>query len=230
MRRRLLGLTLALLALGAGCGLWGRLSPITFQLPRRTFLLATDDSQWKSPPHGFSMGIDCATPDDCCLSADSQPPSCAQFPLVCASGRCAVEFPLQAVALVDFAHDAPELAQARGQVPAEVTLESLDYTVASDLNVALPEVTLYVAPESVASADSGQAHRLGVVPLTNTGFQGNGTITLDADARRAFEALARDLQTPFHLIAATTIMIRSGSPAPSGQVELSVTGKVTVKF
>jgi hypothetical protein len=228
MRRRLLALTL--LASAAGCDWLSGTPPISFPLPERSFVLATTNSQWQTPPGAFAMPVECSGREDCCMPPGGPPLSCTQFPFVCATGTCAIEFPLELVVAIDLGHDAAELTQVRGQVPAEVTLDSFGYTVASALNVALPQVTLYVGPSAAASASSPEAHRLGVIPLTNAGFRGGGVIGLDADAQRAFGMYARDLQTPFHLIASTTISVRSGSPVPSGEVDLTVTGRVTVRF
>jgi hypothetical protein len=221
-----------LLALAcASCGLLDRVAPVTFRLPRKTFVLDTEESQWRKTPQAFAAPVDCTSREDCCMPAGGPALSCTEFPFVCVAGSCAIEYPVELVVPVNLGHDAPELAPVRARVPAAITLEDLAYTVSSQLNVALPEVIIAVAPRDVASASSPDAHRLGVVPLTNAQLQnGSGTIVLTAEARRAFEALARDLQTPFNLIASTTIVVRSGSPAPMGRVDLTITGRVSATF
>jgi hypothetical protein len=213
-----------------GCGVLDRLTTLTFDLPTRTFTVNTQESQWRPPPQGFSSAaIDCATSEDCCMPADEAPLSCMQFPFICATGACAIEFPFEVVAPVDLG-DQKELGQARGQIPAELTLSAITYEVRSELNVALPEVAIYVAPADVAMVTDPKAHLLGVVPTTNAGLHASGTIALTPDARQAFGSLARDLKTPFNLIASTRIKIVSGGVTPSGKVDLDVSGKITAKF
>jgi hypothetical protein len=214
----------------AACGALDRLTTLTFQLPSRSFSVSTGDSQWRSAPQGFSSSpINCASPDDCCLRPDGLAISCTQYPFTCVTGACAIEFPVEVVTRVELA-SAKELEQARGQVPAELTLALIDYKVDSGLNVALPELTLYVAPADVASGSDMRAYRLGVVPTTNAGLHASGIIALTQEARQAFAMLARDIRTPFNLIASTKIRIVSGGVTPTGQVDLTVTGKITAKF
>jgi hypothetical protein len=215
-----------------GCGGLDKVSTLTFDLPKQSFSVSTMDAQWRQPPPGFSSAaIDCASHDDCCMTAGEAPPSCTQYPLSCAAGTCAIEFPFMLLAPVDLAHQAREqLAPARGQLPAELTLAAIQYEVDSGLNVALPEVSLYVAPADVASGDDPRARLIGVVPTTNAGLQASGTIPLTAEARQAFGVLARDLRTPFNFIGSTRIRIVSGGATPSGHVDLVVKGKITAKF
>jgi hypothetical protein len=215
----------------AGCGVLDRLTTLTFELPRHSFSISTAESQWRLAPPSFSSEpVYCAGADDCCMPPDRPMLSCAQYPFICATGTCTIEFPFEVVTPVDLAHEVPELAQARGQVPAELTLAAIEYSVQSALNVALPEVTLWVAPADVASGSDPRARLLGVVPTTNAGLQASGSITLTPPARADFALLARDLRTPFNIIASTRIRIVSGGATPTGRVDLSMTGKITAKF
>jgi hypothetical protein len=223
-------LLFGLVAAACGCGVLDKLTTLTFQLPKQSFSLGTDHGQWQAPPEAFSQEVVCATPEDCCRPPVDPLPSCTQYPFACETGICALDFPLEVVTPVDLGRDAPELAQARGQVPADVTLDSVEYSVASGLNLALPEVTLYVAPRDVASGSHEKARVLGVIPATNAGLQASGVLPLSPEARQAFGALARDPRTPFNFIASTRIKLHAGAPAPMGRVAFTVTGKITAKF
>jgi hypothetical protein len=214
-----------------GCGALDRLTTLTFALPHQSFSVGTADAQWRPPPQSFSSApIDCASRDDCCMPPDKAPPSCTQFPLTCEEGACAIEFPFELLAPVDLAHQVHELAPARGQLPAELTLAAIQYSVKSELNVALPEVALYVAPADVATSTDPRARLIGVIPTTNAGLQASGTIPLTGEARQAFGVLARDIRTPFNFIASTRIRIVSGGVTPAGHVDLDVDGKITANF
>jgi hypothetical protein len=218
------------LAAAAGCGWLDRLTIVAFQLPRQTFSFGVTHPQWQAPPQAFAEKIDCTTAENCCMPVEGPPLSCAQYPLGCDHGACTLGFALEVVAPIDLSRDAPELAQVRGQVPAEVTLEAIEYTVASDLNIALPEVALYVAPRDVSSASHPKAYSLGVIPPTNAGLQTPGVLPLTPEAQQAFGAFARDLRTPFNLIAATKGKLVSGSAMPTGNVVFTLTGRATAKF
>ena len=44
-----------------------------------------------------------------------------------------------------------------------------------------------------------------------------------------FETFASNLSTPFNFIAATTVVIASRTPVPSGAITLTVTGAVSAQ-
>jgi hypothetical protein len=220
-------------ALAAGCGLVDleKLTSVTFKLPPQTFTIDShDEGRWHRPPESFAAPVPCSVPSDCCMPPDGPALSCAQYPVACQAGRCAIEFAVEIASPVNLRRDVPELARARGQVLADLVLDSVEYTADNQLGMALPEVTLFVAPAGVSSAGSTKARRVGTIPVTNDGLQASGVVPLTAEGREAFAAIARDLESPFNLIATTRVAIVSGTPAPNGKVALSVTGRITVRF
>jgi hypothetical protein len=54
-------------------------------------------------------------------------------------------------------------------------------------------------------------------------------MVLDPNGQAAFSQYASHFTTPFMLIAHTTMVVPSGSPPPSGKVDVTVTGKVSAK-
>jgi hypothetical protein len=226
-------LLIAALAL-SGCDLLdlARNPSITFKLPAQSYSFSTMDARWKAPPPTFSQRIDCSMPPDCCTlpGAPAGTPAsfdCAQFSLTCDAGQCGISFPLETARAVDLSK---EVGGQAGAVVSSITLKSLDYTVNNQLGVGLPPVNVYVAPMGVTSASSPQAQLVGTFPMTAAGVDTGGTIVLSPQAQQAFSTHARDLQTPFNLIAGTTMVVRSGSPPPMGEVSFKVTGTITVKF
>ena len=70
------------------------------------------------------------------------------------------------------------------------------------------------------------------MPRSDAGKKTEETVvTLTDDAQQAFSARALDVENPFNLIAGTEVIVRSGTTIPpKGNVALTVTGRVTVKF
>jgi hypothetical protein len=222
-----------------GCDLLdlARNPAINVKLPAQTYSFSTTDARWKSPPATFSQRIDCAKPDDCCMvpgapAGTPAPFDCAQFSLVCdTGGQCGITFPLDVARAIDLSK---ELGSMSGSVVSDITLTSLEYTVDNKIGVGLPPVNVYVAPMQVTSSGGASGNSavqlMGTFPMTAAGVTTSGTLMLSPQAQEAFSAHARDLQTPFNLIASTAIVLRSGSPPPMGKVDLTVTGTVRVKF
>jgi hypothetical protein len=232
-RRPLLLAVLAAAALGAGCGLidLDSFNRLTFQMPTRSFSISTQDPRWKAAPQAFAtVPVSCATAQDCCAPLGGAV-SCSQFPLKCDAGVCAMEFVVEIPKTINLAQEVPELTKLRGSVLSEILLETLEYTASSTLNVILPAVDVYIAPANVNSVVGNPAARkIATIPMTASGAQVSETINISGEGQQAFSAFAKDFQTPFNIIATTTVLVRSGSPPPSGGVSVNVTGKVTAKL
>jgi hypothetical protein len=229
-------LALACLPLG-GCELldFARNPTVTFKLPRMTYAITTDDPRWKSPPAAFSQKIDCTNAGDCCMPPPPGAPpelaiDCAAHSLSCDAGACATSFPLELPITIDLAKQ-PALMGMGSKVVSDITLQSLEYTVTNNIGVALPAVALSVAPMRVTSAGGNpEARLLATLPPTAAGATAMDTIPLEPDAKKAFQALAKDLLTPFNVIASTNVALASGSPLPKGKVDVVVSGTVTASF
>ena len=229
-------LALVCLPLG-GCELldFARNPTVSFKLPPMKYAITTDDQRWKSPPMAFSQKIDCTNASDCCMPPPPGAPpelaiDCAAYALSCDAGQCATSFPFEMPMAIDLSKNTA-LSGMNGKVISEITLQSLEYTVTNQIGVALPAVALFVAPSRVTAATgNAEAKPLAMLPPTTAGATVGDTILLDADAKRAFQAFARDFQTPFNVIASTNIALRSGSPPPKGRVDVTVTGTVTASF
>ena len=232
-----MGLALACLGLG-GCELldFARNPTVSFKLPRMTYAITTDDPRWKSPPAAFSQKIDCTTAGDCCMPPPPGAPpelaiDCAAYSLSCDAGACGTSFPLELPITIDLAKQVPALMGMGSKVVSDITLVSLDYTVTNNIGVALPAVALSVAPMRVAAATGNvEAKLLATLPPTAAGATSMDTLPLEPDAKKAFQAFAKDLLTPFNVIASTNVALASGSPLPKGKVDVVVSGTVTASF
>jgi hypothetical protein len=228
---------LACLPLG-GCELWefAQNPTVSFKLPPMAYAISTDDPRWKAPPAAFSEKITCTTAADCCMPPPPGAPpelaiDCAAYSLSCDAGVCATSFPIEVPITIDLAKQVPALKGMTGKVVSNMTLQSLEYLANNQIGVALPPVTLSVAPMRVTSAaGNAEAKALATLPAIDAGAMLMNTIFLEPDAKQAFRGFARDFQTPFNVIATTSVALRSGSPPPQGKVNLTVTGTVTASF
>jgi hypothetical protein len=58
---------------------------------------------------------------------------------------------------------------------------------------------------------------------------GNGDVDLVPDVAQIFAPFAHEPAVPFNFIAATTVVIPSGSAIPNGAVAITVTGQLTAQ-
>jgi hypothetical protein len=218
----------------SGCDLleFAKNPSVTLTLPARSYSFSTMDPRWKSPPPNYTQKISCQVVEDCCknfpggVSID-----CSQFPLVCDKNTCAMRINLEVPQTIDLKKDAPEFAEVGGRVVKEVLLKELHYVADNQIGANLPPVNVYVAPSTVMSSkNNSDATLLVSLPETPSGMKSEQTLALTTDAQQAFSRMALDLEKPFNLIAGTDVLIYSGTPVPNGKVDVTVNGKVTVKF
>jgi hypothetical protein len=218
----------------AGCDLieFAKNPSITMTLPSRSYSFSTTDSRWKAPPPGFNQSVSCNIMSDCCRVPMGGPTfECSQFPtLVCDSNVCAVKVDLEVPQTINLKKDAPEFAEIGGRVVEEVLLKELHYVADNQIGVDLPPVDIYVGPGNATNSSNEQVKLLVSLPMIKAGQKVEETIPLSAEAQKAFSMRALDLENPFNLIAGTDVMVRSGTPVPQGKVDITVDGKVTVKF
>ena len=240
MRRRQLlrgglGLAGGTLFLAGGCDLieFAQNPSVRFKLPPRTYVLRTDDPNWKTPPAIFTQRISCTSKEMCCPPPGTPPgitiPECAQVSIVCETGACGIEFPLEVHNTIDLAKEAPAVANA-GKMIKELTLESLEYKINNKVGVDFPAVKLFVAPMTTTTATGAGVASIGETPRAPAGMVTTATREIPAEAQMAFSNYAKDLMTPFNIIASTKVSALSGSMLANGSVEIEVTGTVFAKF
>jgi hypothetical protein len=222
----------AVAGLAGGCGLIkGDIGTLVFQLPSKSFSFDTASSGWKAPPGNFPM-VACGAGQavtDCCNPPPPAPkPDCVATPLACVNGACVLEFPVTVNQRIDLKSEVPALSSLGGQTLAEVSIKQIQYTIASNMNVELPAIDIYVAPDG-ATTTADPAKKFGTIPPTPAGATRSGDVVLDPDGQAAFSMYASHFTTPFTLIAHTTMVVAPGTPAPTGKVDVTVTGKVGAK-
>ena len=218
----------------SACGLVSRdVSLLSFDLPAKSYSFDTNDSSWKLPTGTFPR-VPCGAGElvvDCCNPPARFPtPDCGLTPLSCESGACTLKFPVAVFQQVDLGQEVPALANVSSQSLVDVYVSQIRYQVTSSLNVALPAVDLFVAPDGVTSAADSRAQKFGTVPVTPPMMSGDGLVAIVPDAEQIFAAYAHDPATPFNFIATTTVVIPSGSLIPQGKVDITVTGQISAQI
>ncbi len=215
-------------ALGlAGCNAISNLGTITFDLPPQSFSFDTGSSTWKAPPATFPS-VTCGpgkTVADCCQA----PADCTATPLACEGGVCVLEFPINASQTIDLKMQVPSLSSLSGQTLATISISQVTYTIDSKMNVDLPPVDVFIGPASAMSSTDPGTQKFGSIPSSPANMKTTGNMTLDQNGGAVFSQYASAFSTPFNFIAHATMIVAPGTPVPSGQVNVTVTGKVSAK-
>lgn len=211
-----------------GCGLLdSSIANTSFVLPAQVFSLNT--SMWSNLPAGNSQAVPCGDGQavtDCCNPPAPLPaPDCTTTPLVCAANSagtnvCTAEVPESLANEINLGNAVPGLSSFP---TGNISIASVKYTISDNtLNVDLPPMTVYLAPDMVTDPKDTRAAIFGTIPAIPAGTNQTGEVQKDPGADKAFEMYAGSLSTPFEFIAATTVIVPSGSPVPSGGVTVSV--------
>jgi hypothetical protein len=220
----------AFLLLG-GCGLISSdISKLTFDLPTETYTF--DTAQWSNLPKGTIPAVPCTSSDQCCMAGSLAGIDCSMTMLTCnSSGVCEADVPESASSTVNLAMQVPVLQSFPGHALSSITISSISYAVSNNsLNIDLPPMTIYLAPDGVTDPHDARAEEFGTIPGIAAGTDPSGMVMLVANASQVFAMFTGNISTPFTIIAAGTVAIPSGSPVPSGAITLSVTGTVSAQI
>jgi hypothetical protein len=236
MKRATLSRVLTVVSLATlgplGCGLISSdVTKVTYPLPTRTY--SFNSATW-GVPATTTVAVPCGGSNpiqDCCNPPAPLPkPMCAPptTTLACEASVCTFKQLVSIVSAVNL-KDVQQLSTASKL--ANVSLQSLDYAVTTNtLNVAVPPLTLYLAPMGVTDPNSAQAVKFGTVPSIAAMQMPTGSVQLEPDSDATFATFAADLSVPFGIIAATTVSVPSGSATPQGALSVDVTGTFAAKL
>ena len=224
--------TSAIAALGlVGCGLISSdITKVTFDLPKETYTF--DTAQWNIPPalRGLAFpSIACGSDNDCCTLGAAAGLDCTMTTLACQSGSCAAELPESQATSIDLATDVmPSLSQYTSLV--SISISRITYTVRSNsLNIDVPPLSIYLAPDGVTDPTDSRAQLFGTVPAITAGSTPTGNVQLVSNAASVFQTFTGNLSTPFEIITAATVVIGAGTPVPTGAITIEVTGAISAQ-
>jgi len=221
-------LACALLTGLAGCGLLSSdITTTKIALPPQSY--SFDTSMFKGLPTGSTPSVPCGDQGipDCCNPPAGPAPNCTTTPLVCQPDNSSVNNGASVCTAVipqSISNSINLSGAGLSSFPAgNISIDSIAYAVSDNsLNVDLPAVAIYLAPDGVTDPKNG-AMLFGTIPAIAAESNPTGTVQKDPGADHAFEVYAGNLSTPFNFIASTTVVIPSGTPIPNGHVTITVT-------
>ena len=224
--------TSAIAVLGlVGCGLISTdITRLTFDLPTETYTF--DTAQWNIPPalEGAAFpSIACTTDNDCCTLGSARRPRLHDDDARLHVGLLRRGAPRVA------GHDdqpvdrrQPSLSSYTSLV--SISISSIKYTVRSNtLNVDIPPLSIYLAPDGVTDPTDSRAQLFGTVPSIPAGSMPSGNVQLEPNAASTFQMFTSNLATPFEIITAATVVIGAGTPVPTGAITIDVTGAISAQ-
>ncbi len=221
---------IAALAL-AGCGLISSdITKLTFDLPTQSYTF--DTSMWGNLPAGTVPAVPCTSSSDCCTSGALAGISCTTTPLDCNAGTCEAAVPESVSSSIDLASQVPQLSGFAGHALSQITISKITYSVSNNtMNIDLPAMTIYLAPQGVTDPNDPQAVMFGTtMPIPAGTDPTNQPVTLVSNASQVFGMFTANISTPFNLIAATVVKIEAGQPVPKGAITIAVTGALSAQI
>jgi hypothetical protein len=211
-----------LLLAATGCGLIDSdITKVTFDLPTKTYHF--DTGMWGAVPANVPT-VPCTDTAFCCMLIN-----CGTMPVICENSVCTAEIPVSVRQTVNLGQEVPRLSGLTSV--ANISIESISYAIANNsLNIDLPAIELFLAPASVTDPTSGELLKFGTVPPTPAGTNPSGMVMLEPDAASKFAMFTDDLSSPFAFFAKAVVKVPSGSPTPSGAVDVSVTGTMSASL
>jgi hypothetical protein len=220
---------IAALALSAGgCGLISSdVTNFDLTLPDKTFTV--DTAHWMLTDADKFTSTDCSSNPGACNAATTQ---------VCKSGQCFgscstttqtcdLKVLIGLYQTVNLLDEKPELKTINDQPLIGVHIDKIEYQVTENtLNVATPEMVMYVAPATKMAPGDPESVQIGVIPAIAAGkTQAIMTIEIGADGQAALADKMGDYMKPFNIIVGSSLDVKSGDVIPQGRLTAKV--KVT---
>jgi hypothetical protein len=210
----------------SGCGLISSdVTNFDLTLPDKTFTI--DATGWNVNQQAADalLSTNCSSQPTVCASAAMQ--ACQMG----CSGSCNTQTHTCDLALdvslyrpIDLVMEKPELKSINDEPVIKVTIDSVTYEVtANTLNVATPEMKVYVAPMSVMNPKDPQAKEIGViaaVPAGQTTTPQN--IAFNATGKADLVNIMSTFKTPFNVLVGSTLVVTMGTPVPAGKLDAVV--------
>jgi hypothetical protein len=233
MRKSLRGAGLLLAAGLLSGAIACSLTRVTFDLPSQTYNFDTSMSGLPAAPAGSTFPtIPCGADGDCCTLAGAAGYTCSStLMLSCPAGSCEAQVPESTHSSVNLAMQVGQLATFPGHSLVNVSIQSINYTVSNNtLNVDLPPISIYLAPDGVTDPNDPSAELFGTVPPIPAGTNPSGNVQKTSNADAVFEKYTKNVSQTFNIIAAATVVIDGGSPVPNGHITVTVGGTISAQL
>ncbi len=207
------------LTLVSGCGLIDPdIADFDLSLPEKEIVV--DTSTWQLTDDATMPAIDCTESAGICSLGITE--LCGAdgicFGTCNEAKTCDVKVLVNLWHSFDLAREKPELQEIEGQPLVSITVNSIAYKVTENtMNVATPEMTVYVAPEGVMSPGDPGAEAIGTLPPIPAGTTIEGQdVVLTENGRERLAAYMKSYSQPFNIIVGTDVDIQAGDEVPTG--------------
>jgi hypothetical protein len=170
------------------------------------------------------------------LNCSSQPTVCASAAMqACTKGcsgscnasshTCDLSLDVSVYQPVNLIMEKPELKSINDEPVIKVTIDSVTYEVTSNtLNVATPEMKIYVSPMSVMDPKDPQAKEIGTISAVPAGTTTTmpQNIAFNASGKSDLVNIMSTFKTPFNVLVGSTIVVHMGTPVPQGKLDAVV--------
>ena len=212
----------------AGCGLISSdVVDFELNLPKKQFSI--DTAGWQVDPVAADLLLQtsCASVPSVCNTA-AQSACEMNCSGTCAADQfCELQLDVSLYQPVNLLAEAPELKSIDDQPVIKVTVDSMTYDIeVNTLDVATPELTLYVAPMSVMSPTDAQALAIGTIPPVPAGETIRGRVvefTPDGKARLA--SIMSTFKTPFNVLVGSSLTVTGELPTGKLDAVVSIRGR-----
>ena len=208
-----------------GCQLVGsEVTEVDLGLPERS--VTVDSADWQLSTMSRLPTIECG--QDPVVCSTSLPQLCG-LPDVC-SGACGSDSTCEISVRVslwntfDLAAESTELKQIDGQPLVGVRIDRVYYSVSENsLDIVLPPLTAYVAPEGTTSLEGLQVDAIGSIPSVPAGTTiDDSDMDVTGEGKERLSDRLMDYTSPFNLIVASELTIRAGERLPRGRMVTTV--------
>ena len=210
----------ALMGLG-GCGLIDSdITDFNLSLPERE--VTVDTADWELTDDSAMPAIDCSDEPAVCSAGIGE--LCGAegvcFGSCDAEDTCKVTVAVSLFHRFDLASEQPELEQIDGQPLVSVTIDRVYYTVTENsFTQDSPELTVYVAPQTVMNPGDPLAEEIGVIAsVASMQTIEEAEVELSDSGEDSLARYMKDYTTPFNLILGTTVELSAGDEIPSGRL------------
>jgi hypothetical protein len=210
----------------AGCGLISSdITDFDLKFPKKDFTV--DTAQWMLSSSvtmgGTFPSVPCPPAD--CASAASMFCNAGACTADCStSATCTAHVGISIFQPFDLAHEESDLATINAQHGISVTVTAITFEISENtLNVATPQLEVFMAPMAVTSPTDPMAKQIGTILPIQPGFTGTGQVDISATGKATMEEFIGNYKTPFNIIVAGTADIHAGDPVPMGMMKGAVT-------
>ncbi len=217
------GICLSLvLAASAGCGLISSdVADFNLDLPDKSFSIDTAGWDVDEQQAQALLGTSCASAPSVCNTAAQMVCDMDCSGTCNANQRCELQLDVGLHREVNLVDEKPELKSINDQPVIKVTIDSVTYAVvANTLNVATPELKMFVAPISVMDPKSPEATEIATIAPVEAGTTvGPTPVAFTEMGKAKLVGMMSTYKTPFNVIVGSTLTVTEGQMVPEGKLD-----------